>query len=113
MIIRKATSGDTPGIAKVQVNSWRSTYKGMIPNDFLDSLSYDKQEAKWNAFVKNRKMITFIAEDPLQQIIGFAAGGPERTGKYSYENELYAMYMLYPCPISSLYQYNVLTETNI
>jgi ribosomal protein S18 acetylase RimI-like enzyme len=94
MIIRKATSSDTPGIAKVQVDSWRSTYKGIIPNDFLDSLSYDKQEAKWNELIKNRKTITFVAENPLKQIIGFATGGPERTGKYSYESELYAIYIL-------------------
>lgn len=31
MIIRKAKLDDATGIAKVHVDSWRTTYKGIIP----------------------------------------------------------------------------------
>ena len=41
MQIRRAKLDDAPGIAKVHVESWRTTYKGIIPNDFLNNLSYE------------------------------------------------------------------------
>jgi hypothetical protein len=44
MVIRKADIKDIPGIAKVHVDSWRTTYKGIVPETFLDSLSYESRE---------------------------------------------------------------------
>ncbi|WP_310739799.1 hypothetical protein [Oceanobacillus alkalisoli] len=41
MQIRRADSKDATGIAKVHVDSWRATYKGIIPEDFLNNLSYE------------------------------------------------------------------------
>lgn len=43
MNIRKANRDDAPGIAKVHVDSWRTTYKGIIPQSFLDELSYEQR----------------------------------------------------------------------
>jgi len=43
MIIRKAKLDDATGIAKVHVDSWRTTYKGIIPDDFLNNLSYEQR----------------------------------------------------------------------
>lgn len=43
MKIRRAKLDDAQGIAKVHVNSWRTTYKDIIPNDFLDNLSVEQR----------------------------------------------------------------------
>lgn len=43
MIIRRAGINDAQGIAIVHVNSWRTTYKGIIQNDFLNNLSYETE----------------------------------------------------------------------
>lgn len=40
MNIRKAVLADSKGIAKVHVDSWRTTYKNIIPDEFLKKLSY-------------------------------------------------------------------------
>jgi GNAT superfamily N-acetyltransferase len=93
MIIRKADSKDIPGIAKVHVDSWRTTYKGIVPNTFLDSLSYENREQIWKRGIKESHV--YIAEDEDGQIVGFATGGKERTGKYeAFKGELYAIYLL-------------------
>lgn len=47
MIIRRAIISDAPGIAKVHVDSWRTTYKGIIPQSFLDGLSYEQRTKLW------------------------------------------------------------------
>lgn len=41
MLIRKANEGDIFPIGRVQVESNRSTYVGIMPGDYLNSLSYE------------------------------------------------------------------------
>lgn len=93
MNIRKATIGDSMGIAKVHVDSWISTYKGIVPKDYLDLLTYDKREVLWK-----KNIITdpvFVAEDYNGKIVGFSTGGKKRTkGFEDYDGELYAIYIL-------------------
>lgn len=93
ILIRKAEMGDSEGIAKVHVDSWRTTYKGIVPDTFLESLSYEQREQIWKKGIKENHV--YIAENENGQIIGFSTGGKERTGKYeAYSGELYAIYLL-------------------
>lgn len=93
MLIRKAELEDVAGIAKVHVDSWRTTYKGIVPDSFLESLSYEEREQIWKSGIERNQV--YIAEDEEGQIVGFASGGEERTGKYdAYRGELYAIYLL-------------------
>jgi GNAT superfamily N-acetyltransferase len=95
-IIRPALESDAPGIARVHVASWRSTYAGLMPADFLASLSVESRENQWRGWIANpdRKSEFFVAEDANGQIIGFACGGTEREGHPIYKGELYAIYLL-------------------
>ncbi len=81
MLIRKAILSDTGAIAQVHVNSWRTTYRGLISNEFLANLSYERSESSWASFMsKNcRNHFLLVVEDPANSIVGFAAGGPIRT----------------------------------
>lgn len=36
MEIRKANLNDALGVAKVQVDSWKTTYKNIVPDEYLD-----------------------------------------------------------------------------
>lgn len=93
MFIRKAGIEDVAAVAKVQVDSWRTTYKGIVPEDYLNSLSYGEREVIWQGAIQENNL--YVAEDGLGQIIGFSIGGKERTGKYdAYTGELYAIYIL-------------------
>lgn len=93
LIIRKAGIADVAGIAIVHVDSWRSTYEGIVPDKFLDSLSYESREQIWKTGVIENDV--YIAEDKNGKVVGFATGGKERTGEYgAYVGELYAIYLL-------------------
>jgi hypothetical protein len=48
MILRAATTEDIPAIARVHVDTWRSTYSGIIPEEYLANLSYKQRENSWN-----------------------------------------------------------------
>ena len=44
MKIIKATSSHIPSVARLYVDSWRITYKGLVPDAYLKSLSYEQSE---------------------------------------------------------------------
>ncbi|MEK3989983.1 MULTISPECIES: GNAT family N-acetyltransferase [Robertmurraya] len=93
MFIRKAIPADAKGIAKVHVDSWRTTYKHIFPDDYLQSLTYESREELWNGVIPNGHV--YVAENHQGEIVGFSSGGKERTGDYpGYEGELYAIYIL-------------------
>jgi ribosomal protein S18 acetylase RimI-like enzyme len=49
--LRRATLGDAALIAKMHALSWVSTYRGMLPDRFLDLEVYEDRESYWHAQV--------------------------------------------------------------
>jgi hypothetical protein len=45
--IRPAAMDDARAIAGVRVESWKSTYRGIFPDDLLDGLSVESRESGW------------------------------------------------------------------
>jgi ribosomal protein S18 acetylase RimI-like enzyme len=92
--IRPAHIEDAPGIANVHIDTWRTTYAGIVPQAYLDQLSYEERTRRWNSWLSNPQTYTYVAEDESRQIVGFVSGGPENTGDPTYKAELYAIYIL-------------------
>ncbi|TYS19856.1 GNAT family N-acetyltransferase [Rossellomorea vietnamensis] len=94
MNIKRANINDARGIAKVQVDSWKTTYKDIVPDDYLIRMSYESRELKWKDIISNGGIV-FVAENSAGEIVGFSSCGPQRDNKYSqYRGELYAIYIL-------------------
>ena len=81
--IRQAVDSDARGIARIHIDSWRATYAGIVPAEHLAGLDYDEREARWHRILADRRQNAFVADDPDGRIIGFASGGPERSGSPS------------------------------
>ncbi len=92
-MIRSATLMDAPAIARVHVASWRSTYHGVLPDEFLDSLSEANYEERWKRVIAPTSKV-YVAEDDGGDLVGFASGGRERAGEEGFEGELYAIYVV-------------------
>src|SRR5229473_2311177 len=92
-MIRAATLTDASAIARVHVASWRSTYEGLLPNEFLASLSEASYEERWKRVIGEGTSKVYVAEDGAD-MVGFASGGRERAGEKGYEGEIYAIYVL-------------------
>ena len=94
--IRTANVANAAGIARVHVESWRSTYASAVSDNFLASLSYRDRESGWiNVLSKNPNPDrVVVAETGKREIIGFASGGPEREGNQAYRGKLYVNYLL-------------------
>ncbi len=93
--IRVARIEDAQGIARVHVDSWRTTYKGIIPDEVLANLSYTQREQNARQRLSNPNNIyTYVAQDEQGQIVGFITGGLNRDAASDYKSELYAIYVL-------------------
>jgi len=94
--IRTANTNDAQGIAKVHIDTWRTTYHGILPDEFLSSLSYDRARRKWETTYlnPNSQDAVSVAEDESRNIVGFAICGPDRDNDPVYKGELYGIYVL-------------------
>ena len=91
--IRLATPADAGSIAEVHVRSWQSAYRGVLPDDLLDSLSVDARERFWaGPWWDTRGGRLYVAE-VAARIVAFAAIGPSRDADAGPSTgELYAIY---------------------
>lgn len=94
--VRPAIERDIPGIATVHVASWKSTYRGIVPDDHLNGLSIERSNARWEHILESERQtgwFTLVAEDP-SGIVGFASAGPIRGDHPGYAGELGGIYLL-------------------
>ena len=94
--IRPAEPGDARGIAHVHVESWRTTYRGIVADEVLARLSEDDRAAFWRGVLdsSNSPGHLYVATDDDIGVVGFASGGPERDRVANYSSELFAIYLL-------------------
>lgn len=94
MLIRAARPEDAPAIARVHVDSWRSTYRGLVPDAYLDGLAYERSEAMLSRALGSGGIVFVAVDDADGRVFGFASGGPQRDRELPYSGELYAIYLL-------------------
>lgn len=90
--IRPATETDLPAIARVLVDTWRTTFAGIISSSFLDDLNYQHQEARHRKTMALPNTLYYVAEKD-GAVVGFVSAGPDRTEEYPCDAELYAIYI--------------------
>lgn len=78
-MIRWASAADTESIARVQVASWISVYRGVLPDSVIDRLTVETRTAQWNRFFAEPppRSAIFVAEH-LGEVVGMAQVGPTR-----------------------------------
>ena len=99
MLIREARAGDARAIATVHVASWQTTYRGIVPDDYLAGLSVEQREPRWTVILADTTgpagaACAFVADTGGGRVVGFADGGPRREGDPAFAGELYAIYLL-------------------
>lgn len=100
MKIREAEVADTDGIARVHVESWQTTYKGIMPDEYLAGITIEKRRKLWANILSSKtneifeKPVIFVTENESGEIIGFVSGGKKKNPDNEYEAELGGIYLL-------------------
>jgi len=84
---------DARAVAEIHVRAWCVAYQGIIPAEFLASLSVEQREAMWRNSIKNGMPDLQVARTE-GRIVGFAASGPCRdAGAAPRDGEIWAIYV--------------------
>ncbi len=90
--LRRATDPDAMSIAAVHVRSWQVGYRGLLPQELLDSLCAEDRASRDRLGSNDPgEPTTIVAEE--NGICGFATFGPSRDFDDDGVDELYALYV--------------------
>ena len=93
--IRLAEPSDAAAIAEVQVEAWRESYVGILPQTMLDRLSVGASAASWAQQLAQPTTAVLLAE-AQGAAIGFGSRCPQRTGRLlleRFDGEVGALYV--------------------
>src|SRR5215470_8244647 len=99
--IRRATKSDAAEIGRVYVETWQSTYAGILPDSMLAQMSDVRQAAWWARALDNPPDARgiFVADDAERGVVGFGSCGPVREtpdgldGTETRVGEVYTLYV--------------------
>lgn len=94
LVIRRACVQDAAAIAAVRIDSWRATYRGVIPDAYLEGMRVDDSTALWTRVLSaaSDKTSVFVAEMD-GAVVGFAAGKALDEPRFGLDAELAAIYL--------------------
>lgn len=90
---RQATSDDIGAIARIEVETWRATYPGMLPDRVLIGMSERRQKGAWAGLVRYRPGDVIVIEEDEHGIIGFGNCGVQRDPTLPYAGEIFTLYV--------------------
>lgn len=97
LLVRRAGPDDARAIAEVVVTGWQTAYRGILPDEFLDSLRVDAREVAWREMLgrdADGGTPAWVAEGN-ERVVGFVSSGPPRDEDVpSSAAEIYAIYVL-------------------
>jgi ribosomal protein S18 acetylase RimI-like enzyme len=102
--IRRARLADAGAIGAVHVAAWRSTYPGILPDEFLAGLSAPRQAAHYGETIRSGGTAVFVAiasgsdvaEGSTPRVVGFTTAGRARNWRPTRlaEGEIETLYVL-------------------
>ena len=95
--IRSANKDDIQAIANVYVETWRSTYAGILPDKVLIEMSTERQMVMWARAIRHaagsseEKILVLV--DEQEGVVGMSSCGFNRDRDSSYGGEVYTLYV--------------------
>lgn len=93
--IREAVPADAAGIARAHTDSWRTSYRGILPDDVIDRIDVGQRVESRRRILADRTVLQLVAYDLTHgDIVGFCDAGPTRR-HVPYAGEVYAIYLVH------------------
>lgn len=92
--IRGATADDGAGLARVQVDSYRAAYAGLLPAEYLAGFSYEEQERDWRGWLASHpEDVLLVAVEEGGEVVGYALARAGASSIVPYDGELVALHV--------------------
>lgn len=95
--LRRATVFDAEAIAAIRIEGWRTTYRGMIPDSYLDDMDMNENLLHWRTILqalpaKEDALCVYVAVSD-NEIVGFVSAMKLAQVKLGKEGEINAIYI--------------------
>ena len=95
--IRNAILDDCFGIAKTQVDSYRTAYAGLFPTAYLEHFTYAEEEQDWSQILTaNTEDIILVAISEEKQVVGYVLARAKPDIFPGYDSEIVALHVRQP-----------------
>jgi ribosomal protein S18 acetylase RimI-like enzyme len=94
-VLRSALPEDAESIARINADSWRDSYRGIVPDSVLERPLETDFLRQWRALAAappGGQMI-LVAGDATAALHGFVSAGPGRRQPLGFDAEVYALYV--------------------
>lgn len=93
-VIFPAGPDDARDLARIHIAAWRETYRGLLPDSYLDRMSLPVHARRFHAsLMSTRPSEATLAAADRDGLVGYAAGGPSRS-RAEGEAEITTLYVL-------------------
>ncbi len=95
--LRNAKPSDARAIARIHVETWRTTYPGMLPDRALIDMNIDGKARSWRSMLEHPDAAgsVLVAEESEEgSTIGFASAARNRQGALPFAGEVQTLYVL-------------------
>ncbi len=96
MQIRPAKISDARAMAQIYVETWQATYRGILPDDYLDSITVGDSEKALSREMGGAGVIGLVAEADRGHLAGLITGGIQRRRDCIYGGEIFSLYVRPP-----------------
>ncbi len=95
--LRKANLADAEAIAAIRIEAWRTTYRGMIPDTYLDNMQMEENVLQWRTILqalpaKEESLRVYVAISD-DEVIGFVSVFKLPESKLGKDGEINAIYI--------------------
>lgn len=80
MIIRQAFIEDISLIANLYVSNHKTTYKGLVSDDYLNNLTVEKSAERWKNYLSDERNRMWVACEE-NKLLGFVSSMPDETSE--------------------------------
>ena len=90
--IRVALPADAAQIARIEVDTWRASYAGILPTAMLLNLDQERRTRSWRRTIATEFGDTLVAAEG-EEIAGFGSCGRQRVTSLPYSSEIFTLYV--------------------
>ncbi len=101
MLIGPAGLNDCNDLARIHIEGWRASYRGLVDQTYLGSLDENARAGQWRQWLEEKQCEALLARDENGKAAGFISYGRLKTPppgtspiRPVYSGEVYALYIL-------------------
>jgi ribosomal protein S18 acetylase RimI-like enzyme len=95
--VRPATGADADAIGRVQVETWRAAYRGLMPDEAVARFDVEERQRQWREWLapEPRPGSANLVAELDGEVVGFVSVGASHSEEHA--GELYAIYLHPSC----------------